>query len=173
MNYMVHMIRFLLIPLILYLTLLPSYSAVQGGIDYSIPIDYRKLNQADLETRAEYYYESALKSKKLNEDMISAFMLYSILTKAYPDNRTYAIRLGKLYDTIGKDRYAKGQYYYAMGINHAHPEPYFYLGEYYYSREQYRKALKFYQKAYDCGYSEHPMTIQRINDIHTKFGDKK
>lgn len=152
---------------------MPSFSAISGGVDYSIPIDYTKLNQADLETRAEYYYESAIKSKKLNEDMTSAFMLYSILTKAYPDNRTYAIRLGKLYDTIGKDRYAKGQYYHAMGIDHAHPEPYFYLGEYYYSREQYRKALKFYQKAYDCGYSEHSSTIQRINDIHTKFGDKK
>ena len=170
---MVHMIRFLLIPLIICFTLIPSYSAVKGGIDYTIPIDYTKLNQADMETRAEYYYESALKTKKFNEDMTSAFMLYSILTKAYPENRTYAIRLGKLYDIIGKDRYAKGQYYHAMGIDHAHPEPYFYLGEYYYSREQYRKALKYYKKAYDSGYSEHPLTVQRINEIHTKFGDKK
>ena len=127
---MVHMIKILLIPLILCFSLLPSYSAVKGGIDYSIPIDYTKLNQTDLETRAEFYYNSALKSKKLNEDMSSALTLYSILANAYPDNKIYAVRLGKLYDTIGKDRYAKGQYYRAMNINHTHPEPYFYLGEY-------------------------------------------
>ena len=168
---MVHMIKFLLIPLILCFSLLPSYSAVKGGIDYSIPIDYTKLNQTDLETRAEFYYNSALKSKKLNEDMSSALTLYSILTNAYPGNRTYAIKLGKLYDTIGKDRYAKGQYSKAMNIDHAHPEPYFYLGEYYYSREQYRKALKFYKKAYDNGYSNHYLTLEQIGTIYQKFGD--
>ena len=171
MNYIVQMIKLLLIPLILCFALLPSYSAVKGGIDYNIPIDYTKLNQTELETRAEFYYNSVLKEKKLNEDMTSALTLYSILTNAYPENRTYAIRLGKLYDTLGKNRYAKGLYNRAMGIDHAHPEPYFYLGEYYYSRDQYRKALKYYLKAYDNGYSEHYPTLERLGTIYQKFGD--
>ena len=171
MNYMRQMVRFLLILLLLNFGLLPTFSAISGGVDYSIPIDYTKLNQNELETRADFYYNSALKAKKHNEDMTSALTLYSILSKAYPDNRTYAIRLGKLYDTIGKGRYAKGQYYHAMGIDHKHPEPYYYLGEYYYSREQYRKALKFYQKASDNGYSSHALTVQRINELKKKLGE--
>jgi len=166
---MAHMIRLLLIPLILCFTLLPSFSAINGGIDYNIPIDYTKLNQADLETRAEVYYNSALKSKKLNEDMTSALTLYSILSNAYPDNPDYAIRLGKLYDTIRKDRYAKGQYYRAVSIDHLHPEPYFYLGEYYSSKEQYRKALKFYKKAHEYGNIK---AKDKINGIYSKLGDK-
>ena len=164
------MVRFLLILLLLNFGLLPTFSAVSGGVDYSIPIDYTKLNQSDLESRAEIYYNLALKSKKPNEDMTSALTLYSILSNKHPENRTYAIRLGKLYDTLGKDRFAKRQYYHAMGIDHLHPEPYFYLGEYYYSREQYRKALKFYEKAVDNGYSSHALTIERINELKKRLG---
>ena len=143
------MIRFLLIPLILYFTLLPSFSALRGGVDYKIPFDYTKLNQTELESKAEFYYTSALNTKELNEEMTYALNIYNLLSNAYPDNITYALRLGKLYETLGKDRYAKGQYYRAMGVNQSRPEPYFYLGDFFYEREQYRKALKFFLKAYD------------------------
>ena len=81
------------------------------------------------------------------------------------------MRLGKLYDVIGKDRQAKGQYYRAMGLNQTNPEPYYYLGDYFYNREQFRLALKFYKRAYDNGYSNHPETIAKINNIYKKFGD--
>lgn len=165
------MIRFLLIPLILCFTLLPSFSALRGGVDYKIPFDYTKLNQAELESKAEFYYTSALNTKELNENMTYALNLYALLSDAYPENITYFLRLGKLYDVLGKDRYAKGQFYRAMNVNPSRPEPYFYLGDFYYEREQYRKALKFYLKAYDFGYSEHYQTLEKIGTIYQKFGD--
>ena len=165
------MIRFLLIPLILCFSLLPSFSALRGGVDYKIPFDYTKLNQAELESKAEFYYTSALNTKTLNDEMTYALNLYNLLSNAYPENITYALRLGKLYDVLGKDRHAKGQYYRAMGINPSRPEPYFYLGDFYYEREQYRKALKFDLKAYDLGYSEHYPTLEKIGTIYQKFGD--
>ena len=171
MNYIVQMIRFLLIPLILCFTLLPSFSALRGGVDYKIPFDYTKLNQAELESKAEFYYISALNTKELNENMTYALNLYALLSDAYPENITYFLRLGKLYDVLGKDRYAKGQFYRAMNVNPSRPEPYFYLGDFYYEREQYRKALKFYLKAYDFGYSEHYQTLEKIGTIYQKFGD--
>lgn len=150
---------------------LPSFSAIQGGIDYKIPIDYTKLNKEELESKAEQYYSSAVNSKKINEDMTSALVLYNILTKKEPQNITYAVKLGKLYDVIHKDRYAKGQYFHATGINQTHPEPYYYIGCYYYDRESYRKALKFFQKAYDNGYNEHYETLYYIGNIYKKLGD--
>lgn len=171
MNYIVQMFRFLLIPLILCFTLLPSYSALKGGVDYKIPFDYTKLNQTELEDNAEFYYTQALKTKELNENMTYALNLYSLLSNAYPENITYSLRLGKLYDVLGKDRYAKGQYFRAMNINSSRPEPYFYLAEFYYDREQYRKALKSYLNAYDFGYSEHYPTLEKIGLIYQKFGD--
>ena len=162
----------LLIALIL-LSCTPIFvpAAIQGGIDYQIPIDYTKLNQKELEAKAEFYYNSAVNSKKLTEDTTSALVLYTILTNKDPSNLTYAIRLGKLYDVIGNDRHAKGGYYQAMGLNQKCPEPYFYLGEYYYEREQFRKALKFYKRAYDNGYSNHYYTLCRMGDLYQKFGD--
>ena len=171
MNYIVQMIRFLLIPLILCFTLLPSFSALRGGVDYKIPFDYTNLNQAELESKAESYYTSALNSKELNENMTYALNLYALLSNAYPENITYALHLGKLYDVLGKNRQAKGQFYRAMGVNPSRPEPYFYLGDFYYEKEQYRKALKFFLKAYDLGYSEHYQTLEKIGTIYQKFGD--
>ena len=171
MNYIVQMIRFLLIPLILCFTLLPSFSALKGGVDYKIPFDYTKLNQSELESKAEFYYTSALNSKELNENTTCALNLDALLSNAYPENITYPLRLGKLYDILGKDRHSKGQFYRAMGINPSRPEPYFYLGDFYYEREQYRKALKFYLKAYDYGYSEYYPTLEKIGTIYQKFGD--
>jgi len=166
-----HSIKKLTILVLLSLTLIPAQCAIKGGIDYQIPIDYTKLNQSELEAKAEFYYNIAVNSKGTSEDMTSAFVLYSILTNKNPDNMQYAIRLGKLYDVARKDKFAKGNYFKAMGVNHKHPEPYFYLGEYYYDREQYRKALKFYKRAYDTGYSNHYYTLYRMGDIYQKFGD--
>ena len=163
--------KFLLLLLSLFLPSLISFAAINGRVDYQIPIDYSKLDLKELEKNAEQYYEKAVNSKKVNEDMTSALVLYNILINKEPQNIVYAVKLGKLYDVIQKDRYAKGQYFRAMGINQAEPEPYFYLGCYYYDREDYRKALKFFLKAFDYGYNENYQTLYYIGDIYKKFGD--
>ena len=171
MNYIVQMIRLLLIPLIFCFTLIPAFSAVKGGVDYKIPFDYTNLNQAELQTEAESYYNKAVKSGRLDNNMTQALNLYTLLSNAYPDNIMYTLKLGKLYETIGKDRYAKGQYYRAMGINQSRPEPYYYLGSYFYSKEQFRKALKYYNLAYECGYSNHYQTLKDMGIIYKNLGD--
>ena len=171
MNYIVQMIRFLLIPLILCFSLLPAHSSLKGGVDYQTQFDYTKLNQAELESQAVLYYDKAVNSCELDNNMTTALNIYTLLSNAYPENITYSLRLGYLYELLQKDRYAKGYYYRAMGINQSRPEPYFYLGEFFYKKEQYRKALKYYIKAYDNGYSNHYMTLEKIGTIYRKFGD--
>lgn len=161
------MTKFLLIPLILCFTLLPSYSVIKGRVENGTLFDYTKLNQAEIESIAEKSYSKAIQSTKLDDNTTEALNLYRMLTNAYPDNITYPLKLGKLYDTLGKDRYAKGFYYRAMNIEKTNPEPYRYLGDYFYKREQYRKALKFYLKSYEYG----NITVkQQINTIYTRFG---
>lgn len=162
------MTKFLLIPLLLCFTLLPSYSFIEGRVENGIPFDYTKLNQTELETKAEGYYTIAVKSSKLNDNTTQALNLYSLLANAYPENITYPLKVGKLYDAIGKDRYAKGFYYRAMNIDKNNPEPYAYLGDYFYKREQYRKALKFYLKSYEKGGTK---VRDKVNKIYEKFGD--
>jgi len=149
----------------------PAYSVLEGSIDNTISIDYTKLNKSDLESKANFVYESAITSKTLNDNMTQALNLYTVLKNLEPRNMTYTLRLGKLYDALGKDNLAKGNYYQAISTNPKKPEPYFYMGNYFYAREQYRKALRYYKKAYDAGYSSNYDLLEKINGIYAKFGD--
>ena len=113
--------------------LTPAYSAIKGSLEYSIPIDYSKINEAETAAQADVLYNqiSAVPSAELDDNITLALNLYTILSNKNPQNTTYALRLGKLYDIIGKDRQAKENFYRAMGINQSNPEPYFYLGEFF------------------------------------------
>ncbi|DAB01472.1 TPA: hypothetical protein CPT96_04365 [Candidatus Gastranaerophilales bacterium HUM_10] len=151
----------------------PAFCALKGGLEYQIPIDYSKLSTEELENKAGFYYGLALKTSngKVNDDMTSALNLYTILSSKNPENTFYKIRLGHLYDIIGKDRYAKGYFFQAIGTDSSQPEPYFRLGEFYYRRELYKKALNMYKEAYKRGYSGNYDTLYKIGDIYEKFGD--
>ena len=85
----------------------------------------------------------------------------------------YSVKLGHLYDISGHDRLAKGYFFQAMGIDTTKPMPYFYLGEFYYRRQLYKNALKFYKRAYNNGYAGNYETLYKIGDIYEKFGDTK
>lgn len=168
------MFRFLLILLIFFIPLTkPVFSAISGKLEYQIPIDYSKLSIEELENKAGFYYGLAVKNSRgtLNEDMTSALNLYTILTNTNQENIFYKIRLGHLYDIIGKDRYAKGCFYQAIGVDDSQPEPYFRLGEFYYNRQMYKKALKMYKEAYKRGYDGNYETLYKIGDIYEKYGD--
>ncbi len=168
MNYIAQMYRFLLIPLIVCITILPSYSMIQGRVENGIPFDYTKINQTETESKAEAFFIKAVNSKTYDNNMISALNLYRMLAEAYPENVIYPLKVGKLYDVIGKDRYAKGYYYRAMNIDKSNPEPYYHLGDFFYKREHYRKALKFYKKSYDRGKNQ---AKEKINAINAKLDD--
>ena len=83
------------------------------------------------------------------------------------------MRLGILYDKIKKDRYAKGNFSRAIAINPISPEPYFYFGEFYYKRQLYRPALKYYKKAFEYSSKANYDLCYKLGDIYEKFGDTK
>ena len=150
----------------------PTYAAVKGGIDYSIPIDYTKLSESELVGKASKAYFNAMRTNdKENEEVTNALVLYSLLQNINPAEQIYCVKLGILYDKIGLDRYAKGNFSRAIGLNSFAPEPYFYFGEFYYKREMYKKALKYYTSAYEKGYKSHYETLYKLGDIYQKLGD--
>ena len=166
----------LFIPVLVLLTTVPcAFSAIKGGIEYQIPIDYRNLNKAELEEKANFYYDIAIKNKRgnIDENMTDALNLYTILSNQNPGETKYFIKLGYLYDIAGKDRYSKGNFYRAISVNNHIPEPYFGLGEYFYTHNQIRKALKMYLEAYKKGYSNHYQTLYKLGCIYEKLGDTR
>lgn len=151
------------------------FAAIRGGIDYSIPIDYRNLNEQELMLKADSFFYNAEKLKDgiLNEDMTSALVLYNILQNKNPEELIYPIKLGILYDKLNKDRQSKGCFFRAIGIDKTHPKPYFYLGEFYYKRASYRKALKYYNEAYIKGLNTNYDLLFKMGDIYQKLGDTR
>lgn len=169
-----HSILILLIALII-----SSYSltaaAVRGGIQYSIPIDYSKLSEKELDLKARDYFFNGLKDTdiKNSENITNALFLYTVLEKINPAKVEYYVKLGILYDRLEKDRHAKGNFCKAISINSTNPETYFYFGEFYYRRENYRKALIYYNKAYVNGFNHNYDTLYKIGDIYEIFGDSR
>lgn len=168
-------ITILLIFLLGIINIIPSFGAVKGGIEYSIPVDYSKLSEQELQDKAKNYFHNAQMNNtgEINEDITNALFLYGILQNVNPENQDYCIKMGILYDKIGKDRYAKGNFARAIGIDSSKPEAYFYLGEYYYERTLYRRALKYYNEAYKLGYSYNYDLLYRMGDIYEKLGDTR
>ena len=153
----------------------PSWAAISGGVHYSIPVDYSQLTEDELLEKARKHYHNALNApdKTTTNDITNALVTYTALSKINPNCIEYPIKLGILYDKLGKDRYAKGNFSIALGINSDMPNAYFYLGEFYYKRESYRKALKYYNEAYKKGFSTDYETLYKIGDIYQKFGDTR
>ena len=173
MNYMRQLIKLLLAISIIYVTTVSVHAAVEGRLEYHIPLDYTKLSQEELDAKAGFYYNLATKnySGKLNDDMTTALNLYMMLHRKNPQNTFYSTRLGTLYDLLGQDKYARGCFEMALGVDSSKPEPYFRLGEFYYKRMLYKKALKNYKEAYKHGYTEHYETLYKLGDIYAKLGD--
>lgn len=165
----------LLIFTILLGTTMPTFSAVKGGIEYSIPTDYSKIDEQETELKARLYYHNAemLKDGEINEDMTNALMLYTILQQINPNKLEYPVKLGILYDKIGKDRQAKGNFSRAIGLDNTNPLPYLYFGNFYYKRELYRRALKYYNEAYKRGFETNYNLLYNMGDIYEKFGDTR
>ena len=166
---------FLLIFGILTALLQPVYSAVKGGINYSIPIYYDKLSETELQDKVKIYFYNAmqLQNGEIDENMTQALNIYTILQNLNPENIEYSINLGRLYEKIGKDRYAKGNFSRAIGINSLRPESYFYFGEYYYNKQLYRKAIKYYNEAYKNGYQTNYNLLYKLGDVYEKLGDTR
>ena len=47
------------------------------------------------------------------------------------------------------------------------------MGEFYYKRELYRKALKYFNESYKRGYETNYDLLYKMGDIYEKFGDTR
>ena len=172
------MLQLYIIPLVILIAFVfasPVNAAYKGGVAYSIPVEYKNLSETELKIKAESFFNKALQSQDwvLNSDFTNALNLYTILLNINPDKVDYVIKLGILYDKLGKDRQAKGNFARAIGIDSSKPGPYFYYGEFYYRREFYRQALKYYQKALERANEPSYALYFRLGDIYEKFGDTR
>lgn len=150
-----------------------EYGSVEKS---SVSIDYSKVDKAATLEKADSFFDWALKSKdeEVKKDCLKRAQLeYSIMTQAKQDDIHSVIRLARIYDMLKEDRYAKSYFSRAININYKDVDANRYFGDFYFSRKDYRKALKYYRKAYEYGQVEDFDTLYKMADIYEKFGDIK
>jgi tetratricopeptide (TPR) repeat protein len=151
-----------------------SFALQTGQVEYTIPIDYSLIDEKALATDADtlfrlYTNSTDMKDKKEYLDrMLSS---YNILAKINKENPLYFTRLGIIYDKLGKDRWAKSNFCRSSNLEPNNAYAFYSFGNYYYDRYEYKKALREYKRAYDCGYNKDFNTLYQIGCIYEKYGD--
>ena len=133
-----------------------------------------RINESALSSEAEdlfnQYFNTADENLKTRL-LYSIISDYCILGEIDRENPLYFARLGIAYGKLGKDRYAKSNFFRCTNLNDSYPYGFYWFGNYYFDRQDFRKALKSYLKAYNCGYNTDYNTLYQIGVIYEKFGD--
>lgn len=152
----------------------PVYAVQNAQIEYTVPIDYSHINEQVLNSEAEKFFNEYLKTTNSEEkhSLLDKMLSdYSILSNINKDNPLYFIRLGIIYDKMGKDRYAKSNFCRGANLVPDYPYAFYSYGNFFFDRAEYKKALREYMRAYNCGYSSHYYNLYQIAVIYEKFGD--
>ena len=137
--------------------------AVQGlDDDYLQPFSgYSKMDPKVIKREADrnFFLYFGTKDKLKKERYInSALKGYYILSQVTPSDIDIYIKLGKIYDEKNISELAKTNFYKALNISKDAAMANFYFGDYYYKRNDYKKALYHYKIAYKNGVLKH-MTL--------------
>ena len=149
----------------------PALAVQKGIVEFDDKrIDYTVINADTLLQEADSYFD---KYEETNEKkyVTTAMAKYYILTKIKPLDIYSTIQLARTYDATKKDRYAKKYFNIGLEINKNDPYTNYYYAEFYNSRCDYKRALRYYKKAYDSGYSELYDLNLKIATIYEKFAD--
>ncbi|MFA7658191.1 MAG: hypothetical protein WCY19_02025 [Candidatus Gastranaerophilaceae bacterium] len=100
-----------------------------------------------------------------------AMRYYFLLSKIKPKSIDAQIGLGRIYDELGLDSYAKKHFFVALDFNNKNPRTNYYLGDFYYRRSDLLEALMYYKKAYANGYSNNYKLNYKMAVIYEKLAD--
>lgn len=146
----------------------------QSDVDTNLSVDFSKFDSERSKNTADYFFQKALESDNTNdkeENLKKSAAQYYIVTNTDKANPYAYIQLARIYDMQKNDSYAKAYFFRALGINSTNSDANFYFGDFYFSRNQYRKALDYYQKALQYGKTDNSMLYKNIGYIYERFGD--
>lgn len=152
-----------------------SYAAQSGYLEYnSVLFDYSKLNAAAIQKEADEYFEKFITSSDelFKEQYLNVAMSkYYLLTKIDYSQITPYIQLARIYDEKNNNRLAKEYFYKASNLDVNNPYANFYFGEFYFKRNDYKRALRYYNIAYNNGLNNSYDLNLRLATIYEKFAD--
>lgn len=152
-----------------------SYAYEQfGGVEENIyGYEFQAGDTQRFLNKGRYYlnmYEKATspaqKSKYLNE----AMRYFFLLSKVDKTNINAHIGLGKVYDEMKLDRYAKEHFYHAYNINNKNAELNYKLGDFYFKRKDLYKAQFYLNRGERYGYKS-PELNKKLTILYNQLAD--
>lgn len=146
-----------------------------GAVKYNNTfIDYTKIDKESTLKLADFYFSNALKCNDEDEKkelLQKASGNYFILTQIEPENIYAIVQLARVYDLEKQDSFAKAYFFRALKINKKDPNTNYYFGEFFYTREEYTNAIRFYNIAFENGYKENDDVVLKLAIMYEKLGD--
>lgn len=150
---------------------MPCFAIEKASVKYEENlIDYSVLNADKVMQEADIFFEKYQTTGE-GKYLSTAMGKYYILTKIYPVEMYPTVQLARTYDAKNLDRIAKEYFNKGYDINKKDPYLNYYFAEFYYKRQDYKRALRYYKIAYNNGYSDYYDLNVKIATIYEKFAD--
>ena len=155
---------------------IPRANAIEfGEVKYhDALIDYTKIDVSKTQKLADDYFNNAISTKNTTEKkdyLQKAAAEYFILTNAQPQSLYPVVQMARIYDELNENSYAKAYFFRGLKINKKDPSTNYYLAEFYYKREDYKRALFFYHRAFENGAKENFDVNLKMAIMYEKLGD--
>lgn len=149
----------------------PCFSIEKGSVKYEDNLmDYSVLDGQKILQEADSFFEQ-YETTKDPKYLSTAMGKYYIVTKIYPVEIYPMVQLARTYDEKKLDKFAKEYFSICYDINKKDPYLNYYMGDFYYKRNDFKRALRYFKRAYDNGYSEYYDLNVKIATIYEKFAD--
>lgn len=100
-----------------------------------------------------------------------AMRYYFLCSKADIRSIDAQIGLGRVYDEMWRDDYAKKHFFTSVNMNPKNPAANFYFANFYFKRSEFITALHYYKKAYENGYSNKYEVNYLLGTTYEKLAD--
>ena len=151
-----------------------AFSVKSGGVEYhDYLFNYSNIQSEPIKLEADKWLNQALKmndSFEKEELLHKAMKNYYILLKIYPDNVEYLNKRGLIYDILDRNLLARSFFSRALNIDKNNPETNYLVGDYFYKRRDFKRALKYFSVALENGFNNYDIKY-KLAIIYEKLGD--
>lgn len=163
--------KFIYILTVLVISCLSVQAIEKASVNYEENrIDYSRLNYQKTLKEADNYF-TKYETSHNEQDLTTALGKYYIATKINPNDLYSNIQLARIYGQKHSDRLAKSYFNKGLDINKKDPYLNYYFGEFYFSRNDYRRALRYYKTSYNNGYSDFYDLNVKLGTLYEKLAD--
>lgn len=152
----------------------PAFCAKSGGVEYhDYLFDYSHLEQEPIQQEADSLLAKALvqNDEQIKNDLLhQAMKNYYILLKISPGNVDALNKRALIYDIQNRNLLAKSFFSRSLNIQKDNPETNYLVGDYFYKRRDFKRALRYFSAAYENGFNNFDINY-KLAIVYEKLGD--